>query len=107
MLIYCSRSILRSIFRNLQNLQLFLVLLVLITSNPSKISHAAVLPCDSISDHVAVYVTVNVRVSKFSPRYKYIRNKKSFKETEHIEDFMTFPLSLVYAMESPDEKLDV
>ena len=79
----------------------------LITSNPSKISHAAVLPCDSISDHDAVYATVNVRVSKFTPRYKYIRNEKSFKETEYIQDFMTLPLSLVYAMESPDEKLDV
>ena len=48
----------------------------LITSNPSKISHAAVLPCDYISDHDAVYATINVRVSRFTPRYKFIRNEK-------------------------------
>ena len=54
-----------------------------------------------------MYATVNVRVSRFTPRYKYIRNEKSFKEPEYVQDFMTLPLSLVYAMESPDEKLDV
>ena len=79
----------------------------LITSNPTKISHAAVLPCDSVSDHDAVYATINVRVSRFTPRCKYIQNEKSFKESEYVQDFMTLPLSLVYAMESPDEKLDV
>ena len=39
----------------------------LISKDPQKISHTDVLPCSSISDHGAVYATVNVRVKKYLP----------------------------------------
>ena len=66
-----------------------------------------VLPCSSISDHDAVYATVNVRVSKYLPQYKSIRNIKNFEETAYQHDFSTLPLSVVYGLDSTDDKLSV
>ena len=49
----------------------------------------------------------NVRVPRFQPRYKYIRNEKRFDEKAFIQDFSTLPLTIVYAVESPDEMVDL
>lgn len=39
----------------------------LISNDPQKISHTDFLPCSSLSDHDAVYATVNVRLKKYLP----------------------------------------
>lgn len=79
----------------------------LISNDPQKISHTDVLPCPSISDHDAVYATVNVRVKNYLPRHKFIRNMKNFEENAYQQDFSTLPLSVVYGLESIDDKVSV
>ena len=66
-------------------------------------------PCSWISDHMhdAVYATVNVRVSKYLPQHKFIRNMKNFDEAAYQQDFLSLPPSLVCLLESIDDKLSV
>ena len=77
----------------------------LISNSPSRISHTDVLPCPSISDHDAPYATINVCVTRFLPRYKYIRNKKNLNLKSFSEDFSTLPLNVIYGLESPDDMI--
>ena len=79
----------------------------LISNDPQKITHTDVLPCSSISDHDAVYATVNVRVKKYLPPYKFICNMKNFDKNAYQKDFSTLPLSVVYGLESLDDKVSV
>ena len=65
------------------------------------------MPCSSISDHDAVYATVNVRVSKYLPRCKFIRNMKNVDGAACQNNFLSPPLSLVCGLESIDDELSV
>ena len=55
-----------------------------------------------ISDHDVPYVCINVRITRFVPRYKFIRNEKNFNAHAFIEDFEQLPLSIVYSTDDPD-----
>lgn len=50
----------------------------LISNYLPKVMHSDVLPCPSVSDHDAVYATMNTRTITYIPRYKYIRNERCF-----------------------------
>ena len=60
-----------------------------------------------ISDHDARYVCINVRITRFVPRYKFIRDEKNFNADAFIEDFEQLPLSIVYSTEDPDMQVDL
>ena len=77
-----------------------------ITNMPSRITHTSVLPCPTISDHDAPYACVNIRVTRFQPRFKMIRDEKRFNEKAFIDDFSTLPFSVVYSIDDPDDKLN-
>ena len=49
-------------------------------------------PCSLISDHDAVLatVTVNVRGSKYLPRYKFIRNMEKYDKASYQHEFLCF-----------------
>jgi hypothetical protein len=64
----------------------------IITNMPSRITYTSVLPCPTISDHDAPYACVNIRVTRFQPRFKMIRDEKNFDNKAFIEDFSTLPL---------------
>ena len=64
----------------------------IITNYPLRISAADVIPTSIVSDHDAPFACINVRVNRYQPRYKYIRNMKTFHEHEFISDFDTLPL---------------
>lgn len=66
-----------------------------------------VLPCPEISDHDAAYIIVNIRVPRFVPRFKYIRNEKNLNIESFVTDFSQLPFNLVYAVSDPEEKLDI
>lgn len=55
----------------------------IITNIPQCVTHTDVLPCPLISDHDAPYATLNIRVSRYAPRYKFIRNEKQFNVKMH------------------------
>ena len=76
-----------------------------ITSCPNRITHTDVLPCPLVSDHSAPYVCVNARVTRFLPRYKYIRNERNYNEVSFVEDVKNIPINIVYGVDDPDEKL--
>ena len=67
----------------------------LITSLPSRVTHTGVIPCPLISNHDAPYFTVSVRVTRYAPRLKYIRNEKQFCEIAFIKDFTAHPFEVV------------
>ena len=68
----------------------------IITNYPMRISAIDVIPTSIVSDHDAPFACINVRVNLYQPRYKYIRNMKTFDEQEFISDLDTLPLNIVY-----------
>ena len=78
-----------------------------IITNLNKIHHEDVLPCDEISDHDAPYIICSIKKPRFEPRYKYIRIEKNFDAMAFKSDVEKLPFAAVYAMESPEDKLDV
>ena len=78
----------------------------IITNYPMRISATDVIPTSIVSDHDALIACINVRVNRYQPRYKYIRNMKTFDEQEFISDLNTLPLNIVYSSDDPEEQLD-
>lgn len=60
----------------------------------------------SISDHDGPYASINIRVSRFQPRFKMLRNERQFKETD-FKDLNTLPFCVVYSVDDTKEKLDI
>ena len=79
----------------------------IVSNYPNRITHTDVLPCALVSDHDEPYVCINVRTERFQPRFKYIRNEKTFDPVAFQNDFSTLPLSLIYSYDDPNEQLDV
>ena len=79
----------------------------IISNCPQSVKFINVLPCSTISDHDAPYACIDIRVRRFAPTFKYIRNERQFNEESYVEDCANLPLSVVYALEDPNEKLDV
>ena len=79
----------------------------IISNNPSRITYTDVLPCDHISDNDAPYACINIRVNKFQPRFKYIRNEKKLSISDYVKDFSMLPLSLIYCTDDPDDMVDL
>ena len=52
----------------------------IISNAPNCVSYCNVLPCQTISDHDGPYTCINVRVKRFQPRNKLLRNEKQFDE---------------------------
>ena len=52
------------------------------SNNPKRVTYTDVLPCSNVSDHDAPYACLNIRVERFVPRFKMIRNERGFKEEE-------------------------
>ena len=79
----------------------------IITNIPNQVTHTDVISSLMISDHDAPYVCINVRITRFVPRYKFIRNEKNFNADAFIEDFEQLPLSIVYSTDDPDMQVDL
>ena len=77
----------------------------IITNSPKNVTYTDILPCPLMSDHDGLYVTVNARVIRYAPRYKYLRNEKQFLESAFVDDFSKLPLQLVYAFDNPDDQI--
>ena len=69
--------------------------------------HTDVLPCPLVSDHDAIYATINIKVTRFQTRHKFIRNLKNFDESSFIDDFKTLPFAASFGVSDPDEKLEI
>ena len=78
-----------------------------ITSTPEKIKLNDVLPCCEISDHDGPYIGINARMERYQPRFKYIRDNSKLVLEDFKADFQKLPFSTVYAMEDPEDKLDI
>ena len=72
----------------------------IITNYPMRISATDVIPTSIVSDHDVPFACINVRVNWYQPRFKYIRNMKTFDEQEFISDFDTLPLNVVYSVQA-------
>ena len=79
----------------------------IITNIPNQVTHTDIISSLMISDLDARYVCINVRITRFDPRYKFIRNEKNFNADAFIEDFERLPLSIVYSTEDPDMQVDL
>lgn len=79
----------------------------IITNIPNQVTHTDIISSLMISDLDARYVCINVRITRFVPRYKFIRNEKNFNADAFIEDFERLPLSIVYSTEDPDMQVDL
>ncbi len=79
----------------------------IVTNYTQNITHTGIIPCSIVSDHDAVFASVNARVARFQPRFKYIRIEKNLDESAFREDFSSVPLNVVYGLDSPDDMVDV
>ena len=79
----------------------------IVVNSPTNIAASGVIPCSIVSDHDGVYACVNVRVPRFKPRYKYIRNTKTFDKTAFINDFQTIPFAVAKSFDDPDDQLHI
>ena len=79
----------------------------IITNMPRQVTFTEVLPCPHISEHDAPYVCINVRVTHFIPRYKYIRDKRNLELDALKQDFAQLPLNLVFSTDEPEMQLDL
>jgi hypothetical protein len=79
----------------------------IISNIPNRVTHTGVLPCPTISDHDAPYACINVRITRFEPRFKMIRSERQFDEKAFLEDVAALPLNLVYSVDDEDEKLEI
>ena len=77
-----------------------------ITNHPQKVTNTGIIPCSIVSDHDAIYACVNVRLPRFQPRYKFIRDIRNFNEDVSKEDFSTLPLSIISYSDDLDEQLE-
>ena len=77
----------------------------IITNTLKRITYTEVLPCLLVSDHDAPYVCVNARITRYTPRHKFIRNDKRFSESAFIDDFTVLPFEIVHAFDDPNEKI--
>lgn len=78
-----------------------------ILTNLDKIQFEGVIPCDEISDHDAPYIICSIKKPKFETRYKFIRMEKNFEAESFKSDVEQLPFTAVYAMETPEDKLDM
>ena len=65
-----------------------------ITKHPQKVTNTGIIPRFIVSDYDAIYACVNVRLPRFQPRYKFIRDIRNFNEDVFKEYFSTLPLSV-------------
>ena len=79
----------------------------IVVNSPTNIAASGVIPCSIVSDHDVVYGCVNVRVPRFKPRYKYIRNTKTFDKPAFINDFQTIPFAVAESFDDPDDQLHI
>ena len=77
-----------------------------ITNHQQKVTNTGIIPCSIVSDHNAIYACVNVRLPRFQPRYKFIRDIRNFNKDVFKEDFSTLPLSVIYYSDDQDEQLE-
>ena len=75
----------------------------IVINNRRCITATDVIPECSISDHEGIFACVNVRVPRYQPRYKWIRLEKNLNAEEFVKDWANLPLSVVYALDSPDD----
>ena len=80
---------------------------LIISDCPQSIKYTDVLPCSIISDHNGPYALVDIRVQRFTPRFKYIRNEKHFDDKAFVEECSNLPLSVVFGIDDPNEKLEI
>ena len=69
-------------------------------------TNTGIIPCSIVSDHDAIYAWVNLRLPRFQPYYKFLRDIRNFNEHLFIEDFSTLPLSVISYSDDPDKQLE-
>ena len=78
----------------------------IVVNFPQNITYTDVIPCSMVGDHDAPFACINVRVPRFEPRFKFLRNEKELDENAFKEDFSLLHLDVVYGLESPDHMVD-
>ena len=67
----------------------------IVTNYPRTFTFTDVIPCSTVADHDAPFACINVRIPRFKPRFKCIRNEKNLSECAFQEDFFSLPLLIV------------
>ena len=73
---------------------------------PQNVTYTDVIPYSMVGDHDAPFVCINVRIPRFQPRFKFLRNEKELDKNAFKENFSLLPLDVVYGLESPDDMVD-
>jgi len=79
----------------------------IISNKPKRITHSNVLPCPLVSDHDGPYVCINVRVTRFEPRHKFIRSLRNLDESALIDDLSHLDFSAIYETNDPDKQVEI
>ena len=74
----------------------------LITSAGTKLIASDIVHCDEISDHDSPFCILKIKKPRFEPRFKYIRDERSFILRDYLNDFRHLPC-LLYTSDAADE----
>ena len=77
----------------------------IITNDQSKITRTGIIPCSIVSDHDGPYACINIRSTRFEPRFKYIRNMKTFDADAFLKDCSVLPFNIINCFDDPDDQV--
>ena len=73
----------------------------------NKYLHTDVLMTDEISDHDSPYGIFNIKIERYEPRYKYVRNEKVLNMNDNVADFKLLLVSMVFGFDDPNDQIAV
>ena len=76
------------------------------TNIPKKVICENFIHGETISDHDAPFVVLNIKRQKFQPRYKFVRDEKSLNLENYLKDFSQLLPSTVYSFDGPDDQVE-
>ena len=62
---------------------------------------------DEISDYDTSYGIFNIKIERYEPRHKYVRNEKDLNMNDYVAYFKLLLISMVFGSDYPNDQIAV
>ena len=76
-----------------------------ISTIPNGVIHHDILHTEEISNHDTPHVIFNIKKENYQPRYKFLRNEKTFDMNSYLSEFQQLPLNLVHSFDDSQDQV--
>ena len=73
----------------------------------NKYLHTEALMTDEISDYDTSYGIFNIKIERYEPRHKYVRNEKDLNMNDYVAYFKLLLISMVFGFDYPNDQIAV